>query len=61
MTRAIPGLSAAFAGAISTLPASAHPGTGAAHFLTQADHFAVLGGAAALVGLGFLIWRLARN
>ena len=61
MTRATLGLSVAFATAISTLPASAHPGTGAAHLLTQADHVAVLGGAAAFVGLGVLIWRLARN
>ena len=61
MTRAILSLSAAFATAISTLPASAHPGAGAVHLLTQAGHVAVWGGATAVVGLGFVIWRLARN
>ncbi len=61
MFRYILGLSAAFAAAISTLPASAHPGAGAIHLLTQAEHIAILGGTAAVLGLGFLIWRLARS
>ena len=61
MTRSTLSLSAAFTAAISTSPASAHPGAGAVHLLTQADHIAVLGGTAVVVGLSFLIWRLARN
>ena len=61
MTRSILGLSAAFAAAISTLPASAHPGAEAVHLFTQAEHIAIFGGTAIVVGLGFLIWRLARN
>ena len=60
MTRAILSLSAAFATAISTLPASAHPGAGAVHLLTQADHIAVFGSVAVFASLCFLIWRLAR-
>ena len=61
MTRSILILSAAFTTAISTLPASAHPGAGAVHLITQADHIAALGGTAVVVGLSFLIWRRARN
>ena len=61
MTRTILSLSAALTTAISTLPASAHPGAGAVHLLTQADHISVLGGTAVVAGLSFLIWRLARN
>ena len=61
MTRSVLSLSATFTAAISTSPASAHPGAGAVHLITQADHIAVLGGTAVVVGLGFLIWRLARN
>ena len=61
MARSILSLIVAFAAAISTLPASAHPGAGAVHLTTQADHIAVLGGTAVVVGLSFLIWRLTRN
>ena len=61
MIRSILSLSAAFTAASSTLPASAHPGAPTFHLITQADHVAVLGGIAVVVGLSFLIWRLARN
>ena len=61
MTRSILSLTAAVTAAISTLPANAHPGAGAVHLITQAHHIAVLGSTAVVVGLGFLIWRLARN
>ena len=61
MARSILSLSAACITTISTLPASAHPGAGAVHLITQLDHIAVLGGTAVVAGLSFLIWRLARN
>ena len=61
MTRSILSISATFTTAISTLPASAHPGARAVHLINQADHIAVLGGTAVVVVLSFLIWRLARN
>ena len=61
MARSILSLGTAFTIAISTLPAIAHPGAGAVHLITQADHIAVLGVTAVVLGLSFLIWRLGRN